>query len=81
MTEIERILNAKEKNKKKNFLSNLNQIFKKFLSNFFLSYYEFKEFKKKEKTFSGWGLLTTGTKPPWKNQNNIDNIFFFKMFK
>ena len=32
----------------------------------------------KEKTFSGWGLLTTGTKPPWKNQNNIDNIFFLK---
>ena len=45
MTEIERILNAKEKNKKKNFLSNLNLIFKKFLSNFFFSYYEFKEFK------------------------------------
>ena len=76
MTEIERVLKAKEKNKKKKFFSNLNLIFKKFLSKFFFRYYEFNEFKKKEKTFSGWGLLTTGTKPPWKNQNNIDNIFF-----
>ncbi len=53
MTEIERILNAKEKIKK-NFLSNLNLIFKKFLSNFFLVYYEFKEFKKKKKRLSSW---------------------------
>ncbi len=78
MIEIDRVLNAKEKNKKKNFLSNVNLIFKKFISKFFNKYFEFKEFKKKNKTFSGWGLITIGTMPPWKNQNNEDNTFFLK---
>ncbi len=79
MSEIERILNAKEKKIKKNFLSKFNLIIKNILSNIFNDYYQFKKFKKKKKTFQGWGLITTDTVPPWKNQINKENIFFNKI--
>ncbi len=76
MSEIERILNLKEK-KNKNLLSKLNLSFKNFLLKIFSKHYDFKEFHKRKKTFSGWGLTTTGTIPPWENKND-DEMFFFK---
>ena len=79
MSEIERILNLKEKKLKKNLLSRLNTSIKKSFCNTFKNYYEFKKFKKKPKTFSGWGLTTTDTIPPWKNKVNKENIFFNKI--
>tara|TARA_B100000989_G_scaffold159105_1_gene118770 strand:- start:3691 stop:4560 length:870 start_codon:yes stop_codon:yes gene_type:complete len=79
MSEIERILNAKEKKIKKNFLSKINFLIKNNLNKIFKNYYQFKRFNKKKKTFHGWGLITTDTVPPWKNQNNIENIFFDKI--
>ena len=48
------------------------------LNKIFESYYQFKRFNKKKKTFQGWGLITTDTVPPWKNQDNKENIFFNK---
>ncbi len=78
MSEIERILNAREKKGKKNFLSKINFFIKKNLNIIFGNYYEFNKFKKKKKTFQGWGLITTDTVPPWKNQDNKENIFFNK---
>lgn len=78
MSEIERILNAKEKKVKKNFFSKINFLIKKSLNVVFKNYYEFNKFKKKKKTFQGWGLITTDTVPPWRNQNNEENIFFNK---
>ena len=76
MSEIERILNLKEKKLEKSLLSKLNSLIKFFFNNIFKNYYEFKRFKKKEKTFDGWGLTTTDTIPPWKNKVNKENIFF-----
>ena len=76
MSEIERILNLKEKKIKKNLLSRLNLLIKKFLNDMFKNYYEFKIFKKKKKTFNGWGLTTTDTIPPWENKINKENFFF-----
>jgi hypothetical protein len=79
MSEIERILNLKEKKLKKNLLSRLNFLIKKSFNNTFKNYYEFRKFKKKEKTFNGWGLTTTDTIPPWRNKDNKENIFFNKI--
>ena len=79
MSEIERILNAKEKKSKKNFLSKTNLLIKNALNRIFYNYYQFNKFKKKKKTFQGWGLITTDTIPPWKNQHNQENIFFYKI--
>ena len=79
MSEIERILNAKEKKVKKNFLSKFNFLIKKNLNIIFGNYHEFNKFKKKKKTFQGWGLITTDTVPPWENQDNKENIFFNKI--
>ena len=79
MSEIERILNLKEKKIKKNLLSRLNLLIKKSLNDMFKNYYESKKFKKKEKTFNGWGLTTTDTVPPWDNKVNRENIFFNKI--
>ena len=78
MSEIERILNAREKKVKKNFLSKINFLIKNSLNKIFESYYQFKRFNKKKKTFQGWGLITTDTVPPWKSQDNKENIFFNK---
>ena len=74
MSEVERILNAREKKVKKNFLSKINFLIKKNLNIIFGNYYEFNKFKKKKKTFQGWGLITTDTVPPWQNQNNMENM-------
>lgn len=79
MSEIERILNLKEKKIKKNFFSRINSLIKESFSNTFKTYYEFKKFKKKVKTFNGWGLATTDTIPPWENKVNKENIFFNKV--
>ena len=79
MSEIERILNLKEKKLKKNLLSRLNSIIKKSFNNTFKNYYEFKKFKKKVKTFNGWGLTTTDTIPPWKNKVNKESFLFNKI--
>ena len=79
MSEIERILNAKEKKIKKNFLSKMNFLIKSNLNKIFKNYYQFKKFNKKKKTFQGWGLITTDTVPPWKNQNNMENVSFNKI--
>jgi O-methyltransferase len=79
MSEIERILNAKEKKVKKNLLSKINLLIKKNLNMIFSHYYEFNKFNKKKKTFQGWGLITTDTVPPWKNYHNEENIFFNKI--
>lgn len=76
MSEIERILNLKEKKLKKNFISRLNSLIKRSFNNTFKNYHEFKKFKKKVKTFNGWGLTTTDTIPPWKNKINKENLFF-----
>ena len=76
MSEIERILNLKEKKLKKNFISRLNSLIKRSFNNTFKNYYEFKKFKKKVKTFNGWGLTTTDTIPPWENKINKENFFF-----
>ncbi len=78
MSEIERILNAKEKKVKKNLLSKINLLIKNSLNKIFKNYYQSKRFNKKKKTFQGWGLITTDTVPPWKNQDNEENIFFNK---
>ena len=76
MSEIERILNLKEKKLKKNFISRLNSLIKRSFNNTFKNYHEFKKFKKKVKTFNGWGLTTTDTIPPWENKINKENFFF-----
>lgn len=76
MTEIERILNAREKKIKKSFLSiNLSKL-KFFLKRLFRTYFEFRKYKKTIHTFDGWGLITTGTNPPWMNTNNQENLIF-----
>lgn len=72
MLELERVLNAKEKKFKKKFLSKIISYFKNFLKKKFKFFFQFKEFKKKSKTFEGWGLITTDTIPPWKNEINPD---------
>ena len=51
MSEIERILNAKEKKGKKNFLSKTNLLIKNALNRIFYNYYQFNKFKKKKKLF------------------------------
>ena len=79
MSEIERILNLKEKKLKKNLISRLNSLIKRSFNNTFKNYYEFKKFKKKVKTFNGWGLTTTDTIPPWENKVNKENLFFNKV--
>ena len=71
MFEIERILNAREK-KKKTFIYKIKEILKKKFTN----YFDHKLFKKKKKTFGGWGLFTTDTLPPWENLNNRENLIF-----
>jgi len=76
MSEIERILNLKEKKLKKNFISRLNSLIKRSFNNTFKNYHEFRKFKKKVKTFNGWGLTTTDTIPPWENKMNKENLFF-----
>ena len=76
MSEIERILNLKEKKIKKNLLSRLNSLIKKSFNKTFKNYYEFKKFKKKVKTFNGWGLTTTDTIPPWENKVKKENLHF-----
>lgn len=76
MSEIERILNAREKKKNKSYLSNFLNKFKDLIKKIFKNYYEFKKFKKKEFTFSGWGLTTTDTQPPWLKFKNKENCIF-----
>ena len=79
MLEVERILNIKEKKEsKKNLLSKVFLNFKKYLKNKFKFFFQFKEFKKKKKTFIGWGLITTDTVPPWNNKINPDMKKFNK---
>ena len=80
MSEIERILNLKEKKLKKNFISRLNSLIKRSFNNTFKNYHEFKKFKKKVKTFNGWGLTTTDTIPPWENKINKENFFIVSVF-
>lgn len=72
MLELERVLNAKEKKFKKNTLSSIILYFKNFFKKRFKFFFQFKEFQKKNKTFEGWGLITTDTIPPWKNEINPD---------
>lgn len=79
MSEIERILTAKEKkNKKKRFLSLFYQKIKNFLRLKFPKLQQIKFELKKKNTFSGWGMSTQGTCPPWKNNNILENKNFCK---
>ena len=76
MSELERILNAKEKKTKKPFFSKLVAYFKNFLRLSFPKIYKAKIYLKKKQTFSGWGLTTDFTCPPWKNSSNKDDTLF-----
>tara|TARA_Y100000389_G_C17360848_1_gene463664 strand:+ start:58 stop:951 length:894 start_codon:yes stop_codon:yes gene_type:complete len=75
MNEIERIFLNKWKNKKlknKSFLSLKVNLLKNY----------FKKLHSKQKkdldnlSFSGWGMTTTFSKPPWRNSKSIDNQNF-----
>ncbi len=81
MSELERVLNAKEKKIKNSFLSKINNKIKSFLRIIFPKFYEFKDFKKKKKTFSGWGLTTDFTCSPWNNLSEQNNVIFNKINK
>lgn len=82
MSEIERILIAKEKvNRKKSYLSKIWKKIKTSLSIVFPKIYEIKVNLKKKNTFSGWGMTTNTTSPPWKNLNLKENLFFNKIHK
>tara|TARA_Y100000996_G_scaffold411867_1_gene396816 strand:- start:1739 stop:2620 length:882 start_codon:yes stop_codon:yes gene_type:complete len=81
MSELERVLNAREKKIKNSFFSKINNKLKNFLRIIFPKFYEFKDFKKKKQTFSGWGLSTDFTCSPWKNLNENNNLIFNKINK
>ena len=76
MSELERILNAKEKKNKDSFLSKILKRFKNFLRLSFPKIYKIKLYLKKKQTFSGWGLSTDSTCPPWHNLDEQNNIIF-----
>jgi O-methyltransferase len=79
MSEIERVLTAKEKKKKKKSSSSI--LIKKIKNYFRLKFPRLHKIKlelKKDQTFSGWGMNTYGTCSPWSNQNKIDNQIFSK---
>ena len=77
MTEIERILNAKEKKiKKKSLLSTSLKKIKNYLRLKFPNLNQVLLQSKKKNTFSGWGMNTFGTCPPWNNQNIVENKIF-----
>jgi len=77
MSEIERILNAKEKKvEQKSSISLFFKKIKKFLSLQFPKIYKIKLELKKKNTFSGWGMNTQGTYPPWNNLSLAENKNF-----
>ena len=77
MSEIERILTAKEK---KNIKKSLTSIFLKKIKNYirlkFPKLHQIRSELKKNQTFSGWGMNTYGTCPPWNNLNIHENKIF-----
>ena len=82
MSEIERILTAKEKKLKKN--SSLSVFLKKIKNYLRLKFPKLHKIKlelKMSQTFSGWGMNTYGTRPPWNNQNTIENKIFSTVHK
>ena len=79
MWEVERILKLKEKKQNKSFFSKLIKKFKYFIQLKFNFFYEYKFYKKKRKTFSGWGMITTDSSPPWNSTNNIQNNHFLSV--
>ena len=77
MSEIERILNAKEKKiEQKSLISLFLKKIKKFLSIKFPKLHKIKIELKKKNTFSGWGMSTQGTYPPWNNLSLSENKNF-----
>ena len=77
MSEIERILTAKEKKtKKKSLISIIFKEIKNYIRLKFPKLYRVRLELKKNQTFSGWGMNTYGICPPWNNQNIIENKFF-----
>ena len=77
MSEIERVLNIKKKRDKKlSFLSKLWKRTKNYLRIIFPKIYKIKQDLKKKDTFSGWGMTTNTSTPPWKNKNLKENIIF-----
>jgi O-methyltransferase len=77
MSEIERVLNIKKKRiKKLSFLSKLWKRTKNYLRVIFPKIYKIKEDLKRKTTFSGWGMTTNTSAPPWKNKNLKENIIF-----
>ena len=77
MSEIERILTAKEKkNIKKSLTSILLKKIKNYIRLKFPKLYQIRLELKKNQTFSGWGMNTYGTCPPWNNLNIHENKIF-----
>ena len=77
MSEIERILNAREKKvEQKSLISSFFKKIKKFLSLKFPKLNKIKLELKKKNTFSGWGMNTQGTYPPWNNLSLVENKNF-----
>ena len=77
MNEIERIFVNKWRNKK---LKNKSFISKKIssLKNYIKKVYPKQKSNYKEVSFSGWGMTTTFSKPPWKNSKNLNDLNFNK---
>ena len=77
MSEIERILTIKKKRYKKiSYLSKLWKRIKNHLRQVFPIIYKIKQDSKRKVTFSGWGMTTNTTTPPWENNNLEENIIF-----
>ena len=77
MSEVERVLNAKEKKKRKrSLLSKFLKKIKNYVRLKFPRLYKIRLELKKDETFSGWGMNTYGTCPPWNNQNILENKIF-----
>jgi len=77
MSEVERILTAKEKKtKKKSLMSIFFKKIKNLIRLKFPKLYKIKLELKKNQTFYGWGMSTYSTCPPWNNENIIENKIF-----
>ena len=75
MNELERVFVKKWKNKKlknKSFLSKKISLLKNYLKKLYPS--QKKDFTKI--SFSGWGMTTTFSKPPWKKSRNYADLNF-----
>ena len=75
MNEVERIFISKWREKKlenKSFISKKFRLFKNYIKKFLSK----REIATNNLSFSGWGMTTTLSKPPWKNSKSFDDQNF-----